>query len=152
MITKPRTVLVLVGIFIAGLASGVFLAPAVGPLFRPKAKMPVPRPSFAERNMGRLEEVLSLTPEQRVKIEALMRQAGDELAKNRRESWRVAGEHLRRLNEQIAELLSAEQRVKFEEFKREQEEKIRQRTADPEPRGPKHGGYPPHRPPPPPSP
>lgn len=150
MITKPRTVLVLAGIFIAGMASGVFLAPVVNPLLHPRNHSRSNRPSFTERNMQRLEAVVTLTPEQRVQVEVLMRATDDDLWKMRRESWRVTSERMDRLNAQIAALLTAEQQVKFDEYSQAQAELIRQKMAEREARRSRRdaGGPPPPPPPP----
>ncbi len=126
MITKARTVWILTGIFLAGLASGFLLAPLVpgrGPAPR------TPRP-FIDRTMERLEEKLSLAPEQRAKVVELLRESGVELGKIRRDSWLESMKAIQRLNEKIAALLTPEQRVQFDAFQSEQLERLRRRQMD----------------------
>ena len=127
MLTKPRTILVLVGIFLAGAVSGVFLAPLIR-IHRPPAPH-APRP-FLVRTMARLEEKLQLTPEQRKQVEVLAQQAGLELGKLRRESWQASVKTIQRLNEGIAAILTPEQKVQFDAYQREQHERLRKRQMD----------------------
>ena len=127
MLTKPRTILVLVGIFMAGAVSGVFLAPLIH--FRRPHTQHAPRP-FLVRTMARLEEKLQLTPEQRKQVEVLAQQAGLELGKLRRESWQESVKAIQRLNAGIAAILTPEQKVQFESYQREQHERLRKRQMD----------------------
>jgi Spy/CpxP family protein refolding chaperone len=127
MLTKPRTILVLVGIFLAGVVSGVFLAPLIH--FRRPPAPHAPRP-FLVRTMARLEEKLQLTAEQRKQVEVLAQQAGLELGKLRRESWQESVKAIQRLNEGIAAILTPEQKVQFESYRREQHERLRKRQMD----------------------
>lgn len=126
MLTKPRTILVLLCIFLAGAVSGVFLAPLV---HRPGHERRMPR-AFHERNMDRLEHALALEPAQRADIEALMRATGEELAALRRDSWRDSLQRIRAMNTKIAARLTPEQRVKFEAFQREQLERLLRRQSE----------------------
>jgi len=144
MLTKPRTILVLVGIFLAGAVSGVFLAPLIR-IHRPPAPH-APRP-FLVRTMARLEEKLQLTPEQRKQVEVLAQQAGLELGKLRRESWQESMKTIQRLNAGIAAILTPEQRVQFEAYQREQIERLRKRQMDREGRYGFRGDAPPPPPP-----
>jgi len=145
MLTKPRTVLVLTGIFFAGAVSGVFLAPLVhwrGP-HRP------PQEAFHERIMQRLEQVLDLDAEQRSAVDKLMRETAQELAAQRRESWQANTRKLQEMNSKIEALLTPEQRKKFEVFRQEQLERLNRRMGERVPRrmqvpgGMPHEGMPP---------
>ena len=159
MLTKPRTVLVLTGIFVAGAVSGVFLAPVLR--FHAHAPMQ-PRP-FQERNMERLEQALELNSEQRTKVAELMRQTGLEFEKRRRAAWIDNTKLIDDLNAKISAVLTPEQRVKFEAFRKAQLERLFRRmdARDPRhrfgpgerrPRGqmPRDDGRPDELPPPPP--
>lgn len=139
MFTKPRTILVLAGIFVAGAVSGVFLAPVLR--FRGHATM---HRSFHERGMERLERALDLTPAQRSQVAELMRQTGLELEKQRREAWSGSAKLLDELNAKIAAELTPEQRVKFENFRNAQRERLQRRFGDRDPRRhPSPGSMPP---------
>lgn len=129
---KPRTLLVLIGIFLAGAVSGALLALRLGP---PGHKPPAERRPFAERTMARLDEVLVLSPEQRPQVEAILRNTGDELSKMRRESWRLGAEAISKMNTQIAPLITPEQQPKFAAFLAEQEERMRRNQAERDKRG-----------------
>ena len=129
MFTKPRTILVLTGIFVAGAVSGVFLAPVL----RFRGHAPMHRP-FQERGMERLEHALDLTTEQRSQVAELMRQTGLELEKQRREAWRGSAALIDDLNARIAAQLTPEQRVKFETYRNAQRERLHRRFGDRDPR------------------
>jgi Spy/CpxP family protein refolding chaperone len=149
MNTKARTILILAAIFGAGLASGVLLAPVLHGRDRPQA---APR-SFVDRTMDRLEQKLRLTPEQRMQVRELAKESGVELGKIRRDSWQESMKAIQRLNEKIAALLTPEQRIQFDDFHREQFERLRRRQMDREGRYGFRGDGPPPPPdgPPPPA-
>ena len=98
MNTKPRTILILVGLFLAGAASGAFLTLRLDP--RGHDRSPERRP-FMERNLERMDRAVVFTPEQRSQIEALLRSTGDELMKLRRESRQATYEQIRVVNAKI---------------------------------------------------
>lgn len=124
MNTKPRTILILVGLFLAGAASGALVALRL--CGRPPQRLP-----FAERNMERLEHILGLTPEQRSKIEVIVRTTSDEMWKLRH----AGAAELGKMNAQIEVLLSPEQKTKFAVFQMEQAERMRRRMAGREQHG-----------------
>lgn len=127
MLTKARSISILSGIFLAGMATGVFLAPFFhhrGP------SQPAPPRPFIERTMDRLQQKLDLTPEQKVRIEALMRDSGVVLGKIRRDSWQESMKEINLLNEKIAALLTPAQRVQFTTFQQEQLERLRHRQME----------------------
>jgi hypothetical protein len=130
MLTKPRTVLVLTGIFFAGAVSGVFLAPLV----HWRGTRRPPQEAFHERIMQRLEHVLDLNAEQRVAVDKLMRETAQELATQRRDSWQANTRKLQEMNAKIEALLTPEQRKKFGVFRQEQLERLNRRMGE---RGPR---------------
>lgn len=135
---KPRTVLILAGIFLTGAASGALLALRVA---RPDRGRPPERHQFMERNWDRLDRVLAFTPEQRPPVEALLHATGDELGKLRRESLRTGAEEICKMNAQIEALLTPAQKAKFQTFQREQAERMRRHQSEHEPRsGPRRSG------------
>lgn len=127
MITKARTISILAGIFLAGVASGVLLAPLVHHRGPPQPAAPRP---FIERTMDRLQQKLQLTPGQKTQIEALMRDSGVVLGKIRRDSWQESMKEIQALNEKIAALLTPEQRTQFTAFQQEQFERLRHRQME----------------------
>jgi Spy/CpxP family protein refolding chaperone len=145
MNSKPRTILILVGLFLAGAASGVFLALRLAP--EERSRLHERRP-YLERNLGRLDEALAFTPAQRAKVEEVVRATGEELAKLRRESRLATMQQIRAMNAQIEALLTPEQRVKFSAFQREQFERLRHRQTERDQRHrPAHPGEAPPLPP-----
>ena len=127
MNTKPGTILILTGLFLAGAASGAFLALRLAPEGRGSQQE---RRPFLERNLNHMEEVLAFTPEQRLQVEALMRATGEDLTKLRRESRRETVQQIRAMNARIDTLLTPEQRVKFAAFQKEQFERLQRRQAE----------------------
>ena len=148
MNTKPRTLLILAGLFLAGVASGAFLTMRLAPGHHDRAPE---RRSFTERTLERMDRALVFTPEQRPQIEALLRTTGDELAKLRHESRRAALEQIRAVNTRIEALLTPEQRIKFRAFQKDQFERMRRHQVERnqrEERGrPRNGDGPPPPPP-----
>ena len=124
MNTKPRTILILIGLFLAGAASGALLALRL-------SGRPAERRPFAERNMERMDQVLGLTPEQKPQIEVILYDTSDELGKLRRTGAELIG----KMNTQIEALLTAEQKMKFGVFQAEQAERLRRCSAEREQHG-----------------
>ncbi|MFT3828655.1 MAG: hypothetical protein QM691_03015 [Opitutaceae bacterium] len=137
MNAKPRTILILVGIFLAGIASGVLLPWRVFP--PPSARPQSPKPKFL-RILERMEEKLDLTAEQRPQVEAIIREGSEKLEGLRRESFKVGAAEIEAMNAKIQALLTPAQREKFAEFQREQRERMRR--FEREPFGPHHEGGP----------
>ena len=132
MKTKPRTILILAGLFLAGAASGALVALRMAP--RGHDRLP-DRRQFIERTLTRMDQAIAFTPVQRPQVEALMRSTGDELSKLRRESWRATALQIREMNKRIAALLTPEQQAKFATFQREQFERMRRHQLDRDPQG-----------------
>ncbi len=137
MLTKPRTILILVGIFLAGGVSGVFLAPFVRPR---EQRQPPPPQVFFERHRERLEKALDLTTEQRAQVAVLLQQTSEEMTKLRHESLRDGMQRMKALNGKITAILTPEQRVKFEKFQRDQLERMQRHQMDRDQRHPRRPG------------
>ncbi|HLP06576.1 MAG TPA: hypothetical protein VK178_00315 [Opitutaceae bacterium] len=133
MNAKPRTILILVGIFLAGAASGMLLPWRVFP--PPGSKHQGPRPKMV-RILERIKEELELTPEQRPQVEAIIRESSEKLEGLRRESFKVGAAEIEAMNARIQALLTPAQREKFAELQREQRERMRR--FEREPFGPRH--------------
>ena len=141
MNTKPRTLFILIGLFLAGAASGAFLALRLAHSGHDRS--PEQRP-FMERNCERMDRAIDFTSEQRPQVEALMRTTGDELAKLRRESRETTVQQIRSMNAKIEAMLTPGQRVKFEAFQKEQFERMRRHQLERDHRGhPRSGDAPP---------
>jgi hypothetical protein len=130
---KTKTILLLIGLFAAGVACGILLAPVVHHRQRPEGRV------FQERYLARLDDVLELTKSQRERIQVLMKATGDQMAEMRRQQWHAHELQVRSLNAQIASVLDSDQRIRFAKFEREQRERFerrRQRVKPPRPDDP----------------
>ena len=146
MIIKPSTALVLAGIFFAGAVTGAVVTLGVLRHFMPR---PPFMERFATRQVERLDAALQLTAEQRVKVEQLVQQTGEELSKLRHQSWSESAQRIRAMNTKIAALLNREQLEKFTIFQKEQEERLEHMRRGPPGFGhsPDQSGRPPGAPP-----
>jgi Spy/CpxP family protein refolding chaperone len=120
---KLRSVAVLVAIFVAGAATGVFLA--FGPLRFLAPRRP-PIAAFANRHLDQLTRALDLSEKQRTQVESLIKQTEARLEKARREARDSTMIVFRELNTQIKAVLTAEQLPKFDAFQQEQTERWRE--------------------------
>jgi len=159
---KPwKVVVVLVALFLAGGVTGGFLtlrlARIVAPNRRPpgmQAQQPRrPVEQWGQQFRKQFAERLSLSAEQQKKIDAVRQATEEELRRLRHQSLVQTNEVTERLNKQISELLTPEQRPKFEKMMKERRERAQrmiqeqqQRMQRGEPPGP--GGARPPRPPP----
>jgi Spy/CpxP family protein refolding chaperone len=137
MNTKPRTILILAGLFLAGAASGAFLALRLAPQGHGRAQE---RRPFMERNMERMDRALAFTPEQRPQVEAVMRATGEELAKLRRDSREVTFQRIRSMNAKIEAMLTPAQSAKFADYQKEQFERMRRHQVERDQRGRSRSG------------
>jgi Spy/CpxP family protein refolding chaperone len=110
---KPWQVyLVLTGIFVAGGASGWVVANGVA---RRHAALAPPVPEvWISRQMRHVARELELTPEQRERIEPIVKREMGELTNLRRQSVRTAHEILERMETDIEAQLTPEQRMKYQ--------------------------------------
>lgn len=138
--------LVLIAIFAAGGISGGLVAFRVAR--RNPRYFPAPE-AWAARQFDHMTRELSLTPEQKARIEPMVKRDTEELVKLRRQSFRASREILERMETSIAAELTPEQRTKYEQFLKERRERFRRMM--PEQRGPRGGrDRPPDEKPPPP--
>lgn len=142
MKTRPRTILILVGIFVVGAATGVMLAWRVLPPWSMRPRTPRPMMS---RMIERLDSNLELTKEQRSGIEAILKESFTTLDRMRRESFENGETVIKAMNAKIDALLTPEQRAKFEQLQREQEERLHRQQLNRDPFGGPRGnnGLPP---------
>ena len=145
-----KLVLLLIGIFAAGVVAGGFVAMRY-------MRHSMPRPPSPEQwgpaRLKKLSERLSLTPEQEEKIRPIMKRDMDDLGRVRTSSFAEGKRIFERMEHDIAEVLTPEQREKFEQMNREMREHV-QKFMKERPFGPRKGGYDrpgaPEEPPPPP--
>lgn len=126
------------GIFAAGAASGVLGTMRYNEMRRDSRRPPNPE-AFNNAQMRRLTEGLDLTAEQREKLQPILTQAGEELRKLRRDSYRASTAAIANMENRILELLTPEQKERFKAMQAEQRERFRQRMADPSKQRPEGG-------------
>ena len=131
MTTKLATVSLLLGIFVAGGATGgVITATWMKHAERERretrfAERRAAMESFPTRQLDRLTTEVGLTPDQRAKVEQITRQTGEDFDRMRRESGSRFHERMQQMHDQIEALLTPEQKLKFAAFHKEQMERVR---------------------------
>jgi Spy/CpxP family protein refolding chaperone len=137
MVKTWQVVLATVGIFIAGLVTGGATALGVvkwiarHPRFNP-AGMPLvgPRPGqvqqFGPQLMRSFANQLDLTDEQRSRIGPIVKSTAAQLSHERREVQLTSALAIEKMQDEIAEILTPTQRVKFELLIARQREKLQQ--------------------------
>lgn len=132
---KPwKLVLLLAGIFLAGGVTGSLLTLHLGRQWL--QQRPAPE-QWAPVHLQKLSKRLELTPAQVEQLRPIIRRHMEELGRVRSESLGVSRGLMERMQKEIAEQLTPEQRVKFDEYNRQMRERMRklmQKKAG-EPRG-----------------
>ncbi len=86
----------------------------------------------AEKTVERLDKQLDLTDAQEAKLEAIFLKKANEAAENKTEKKEDMKEDRSKMNEEVAAVLTAEQKVKYEE--------IQKKMAEQEGKRPNRGG------------
>ena len=121
---KPWQVyLVLIGIFVAGGLSGWVVANGVA---RRHAHLPPHPEVWISRQMEHVARELQLTPEQKERIQPIVKRTTEELDKLRHQSMPAVHSILERMETDIAGQLTPEQRTKFEQILKERREARKQ--------------------------
>jgi len=152
MTDRPwKLVLLLAGIFAAGVVTGGFVTVRFGRQFLARAHVPMEQ--WGPNRLKLLTDRLALTPEQQEKLGPIIKRDADELAKVRNSSMTELRRIMDQMDHDIAQVLTPEQKEKFEKLSRELRERfprLRERLNG-GPRGPRD--HPPgDAPPPPPGP
>lgn len=123
-----KVVLAFIGIFAAGaIAGGLVTLRMLNNFGPPRFGSPE---QFGPQLMKRFTSKLELTAEQQGKIRPLITQAGEELHQMRRTTWTNSQAVVERVEGEINSLLTPEQKVKFEEIRAEQKERIKRFTEE----------------------
>jgi hypothetical protein len=142
-----RVIFAFIGIFGAGLVSGVLLAPRIfdrvverrgeagGPGRGPGPNFRQPGPELFRR----LTDQLNLTAEQQEKIKPIELRTTEELRRARREAQHNTEVTLDRMHDDIAAILTLEQRTQFDERIARGREKMKKLIQDQEGRGGRKG-------------
>ena len=125
---KPwKLILLLVGIFIAGGITGGFLTLRLGHEAVAKRRQPG---EWAGQHLKRLVERLELKPEQQEELRPIVRRNMEELNRLRTTAMAETKVILERMEREISEKLTPEQRAKFEQMNKEFREKAKRFNAD----------------------
>lgn len=138
MSRQLKVMLACVGLFVLGGVTGGFVVlrqqqqqqttAVAGP--KEEKRGPTTADSFGPNQMLRFAAGLDLTEEQKVAIRPILMEAGEELRRMRRESFRAAGQVIERMEAGVAEQLTEEQQVKLAEMQEAQREAMRQRVTE----------------------
>lgn len=128
MMSQPwKLVLLLAGIFLAGGVTGAFVGQKV--LQAKMSRRPMPE-HWAPRHLKRLAEQLELKPEQQEELRPIIKRNMDELNHLRTTAMTATKVILERMEREVSEKLTPEQRAKFEKQNQEFREKMRKFGAD----------------------
>jgi len=145
--TNPwKLVLLLVGIFVAGSITGAFVTLRFGRDW--VARRPGPE-QWAPNHMKRLMERLDLKPEQVEQIRPIVHRNMEELNRVRNDTMAETKGVFERMEREIAERLTPEQRIKFDQLNKEMRERAKRFTPDRQTGagGPRPDRDPPEKPP-----
>ncbi|WP_415907817.1 hypothetical protein [Oleiharenicola sp. Vm1] len=123
MTDKPwKLVLLLTGIFLAGAVAGGFVTLEVGKSMLRKRLAP---DNWGPARLKMLEKHLDLTSDQIERLKPIVRRDVDELNRLRQQGFQETRRILERMEKDIAEVLTPEQRAKFEKLNAEMRERAR---------------------------
>lgn len=111
-----KVIVVLLGIFVAGGVTGGFVTLRV--LREKFSNRPMPE-EWAPRHLKRLVDRLALTPEQQEQIRPIVRHNMEQLNRLRKQSMAETQMRIESMQRDIAQKLTPEQRINFEQMNRE---------------------------------
>lgn len=117
-----KLVLLLAGIFLAGGVTGSLLTARFGRHW--VAPRPAPE-QWAPMHLGRLSRRLELSATQVDELRPIVRRYMEEFGRVRSESLGLSRGLMDRMQREIAQKLTPEQRLKFDEYNREMRERMR---------------------------
>ena len=121
-LSKWKLGLYVLAIFLAGGGSGAFIAWQV---CRRTPVAPVPPAEIGARLRARFQSQLALTPDQARKIDPMIDQAMRRVEDIRKETASHVFANVSNLHEQVQEVLTPEQKVKFEALERVRRDYLR---------------------------
>ncbi len=133
-----QVVLATIAIFVAGLVTGGATAFGISRWLAVRTRGSFPglgqnwsRPGqgpmgFGPQLMRSFASQLDLTDEQRTKIEPIVKRTSSQLQRERREVQLTTALAIEKMQDEIADVLTTEQRVKFEQLISQQRERLQQ--------------------------
>jgi Spy/CpxP family protein refolding chaperone len=123
MTNKPwKLILLLMAIFVAGGVTGAFVTMRVGRRLIADRTMPE---QWAPMHLRKLADRLNLQPEQVEQLKPIVRRNLEELGRLRNSCLADSRVVFERMEREVAEKLTPEQRVKFEELNRQMRERAK---------------------------
>lgn len=129
MQTPWKVIAAFIGVFIAGSVFGGFFALRVdrdrgrGP--QKRVEQPQPLGPLTLRLMRSYADRLELTLEQKEKLRPVMERAGEDIRRVQQSQFREMGVLIERLQADVAQVLTPEQKVKLEAMKQQQRERMK---------------------------
>ena len=143
---KPwKVVLAFSGVFLAGVLAGGAITMRLEHRPRFSGRLPPP-PEFLPKMMERLTDRLELTGEQAAKIRPIIAQAQTDFQQLRRQHVKDVAQVMERMHNDVAALLTPEQKVKLDQMRQEfraRAERMRREFRGANPPPPDDGAPPP---------
>jgi Spy/CpxP family protein refolding chaperone len=133
-----KLVLLLSGIFVTGAVAGGVVAMRYVRHAMPRHASPE---QWGPARLKRLSEQLNLTPDQEEKLRPIVRRDMEDLGRIRASSFTESKRIFERMEHDIAEVLTPEQREKFEQMNRERREHLQRLMMMKEPFGEREIGH-----------
>jgi Spy/CpxP family protein refolding chaperone len=131
---KPwKVILAFLGVFLAGAVFGGFISMRAAKRFMGNAtprEPGAPGGQFSPQILKRLTERLGLTPEQQEKIRPILKQTEEEMRRLRQAGFRETIAVAEHMNEQMAALLTPEQKTKLDAMHQEMRERWSRTAPD----------------------
>lgn len=128
MQTPWKVLAAFIGVFIAGTVFGGFFALRVDRRGSPQVRGGQHQPvgPLTLRLMRSFADRLDLTAEQKEKLRPVMERAGEDIRRVQQSQFREMGVLVERLQQDISQVLTPEQKVKLETMKQQQRDRMRQ--------------------------
>ena len=129
-----QVILATIGIFVAGLLAGAALTAGAREWWSHKRQpgqsgglsKPGQGPQFGPQLIRRFADQLDLTPEQKARIGPIVKRTSEILARTRREAQLTSALAIERMQGDVANVLTPEQRSRFEGLLAEQRARLQQ--------------------------
>lgn len=128
MASTLKIVFAVTGIFVAGAVTGGFVSLRVAERLARAKRAQV---YFAPNELGdRLAAQLRLTPEQQNQVRPIIRRMSDELRDMRRDSFKQTAAIINRMDADLSQVLTEEQRVLLKELREREDERRKKWMAE----------------------
>jgi Spy/CpxP family protein refolding chaperone len=125
MQTPWKVIVAFLGVFVAGSIFGGFFALRVDRERKPQKRVEQPVGTLNLRLMRRFAEQLDLTEQQKEMLRPVMERAGEDLRRVQQAQLRETSVMVERLQQDVAKVLTPEQKLKLETMQRETRERMK---------------------------